>query len=122
MQINLTKIKSYQKGDVVDVDLGLPPVSIKGHEQAKERPCIVVKPFNSLDLSVILPITSSQPPKHLYTFVYLPKGVGGLSKDSYVLCHQIRTVSTDRITRRRGTLDTKDLLKIQSVLVDTLEL
>ncbi len=115
-------MKSYQKGDVVDVDLGLPPVPIKGHEQAKERPCIIVKPFNNLVLTVILPITSSPPPKHLYTFVHLPKGVGGLSKESYVLCHQIRTVSTDRITRKRGALDTKDLHKIQSVLVDTLEL
>lgn len=115
-------MQGYQKGDVVDVDLGIPPVSIKGHEQAKERPCIILKAFTNLGLCVILPITSSQPPKHLYTFVYLPKGVGGLSKDSYVLCHQIRTVSTDRINRKRGILDTKDLLKIQSVLVDTLEL
>lgn len=113
---------SYQKGDVVDVDLGLPPLAIKGHEQAKIRPCVVIKPFNNLGLSVILPITSSPPPKHLYTFVHLPMGLGGLSKDSYVLCHQIRTVSIDRIITKRGILDTKDLLKIQSVLIDTLEL
>lgn len=115
-------MQSYQKGDVVDVDLGVPPVSIKGHEQAKERPCIIIKAFNNLGLTIILPITSSQPPQHLYTFVNLPKGLGGLSKDSYVLCHQIRTVSIDRITRKRGKLELKDFLKIQSVLVDTLEL
>lgn len=37
--------QQFQRGDVVIVDLGLPPVAIKGHEQAKTRPCVVVKFF-----------------------------------------------------------------------------
>ena len=41
--------------------------------------------------------------------------------DSFVLCHQIRTVSFDRILKLVGALDAKDLLKIRGVLLDTLE-
>jgi len=112
----------YQRGAIVEVDLGLPPEAIKGHEQAKQRPCVVVKAFNNLQLAVVLPITTKEPPHYLYTFVQLAKGTAGLTQDSYVLCHQIRTISFDRMKRKRGKLAQRDWLKIQGVLLDALEL
>lgn len=114
--------KAFEKGQIVNVDLGVPPEAIKGHEQAKLRPCVVVKAFPSMQLAVVVPITGSQPPSHLYTFVFLPIGSGGLTKDSFALCHQIRTVSFDRMQKPLGKVDSKEFLKIKAVLSDTLEL
>lgn len=112
----------YKPGDIILADLGLPPDQVVGHEQGHTRPCVVVTPFPALKLAVVLPITSQTPIYAHYTVVYLRSGVGGLSKDSYVLCHQIRTISFERIINKIGILSEFDLLKIKSVLMDTLDI
>ena len=113
---------NFSKGEIINVNLGKPPKEIKGHEQGFIRPCVVIKAFNNLDLIVIVPCTTSEPKYSIYTIVKLVKGIAGLTSDSYALCHQIRTVSFDRIESKRGKLDGKDILKIHSVLIDALEL
>ena len=113
---------NYQKGDVIDVNLGNPPKEIKGHEQGLIRPCIILKSFNNLGLATIIPCTTKESRFSIYTIVKIPKGTGGLVSDSYALCHQIRTISFDRIVRKRGHLPPTEILKIQSVLLDTLDL
>jgi len=110
------------KGEIIDVNLGQPPKEVKGHEQAFERPCVVIKAFSNLGLAIIIPVTSKQPKYWFYTIVKLPKGSGGLTSDSYALCHQIRTISFDRVMKKRAKLENKDILKIHSVLIDTLEI
>ena len=110
------------KGEIIDVNLGQPPKEVKGHEQGFKRPCIVIKAFHNLGLAIVIPVTSNQPKYLIYTIVKLLKGSGGLTSDSYALCHQIRTVSFDRIIKKRGKLGSKDILKIHSVLTDTLEI
>jgi len=112
----------YQKGEIVDINLGQPPKEIKGHEQGFDRPCVVIKAFIPLGLVVIVPCTSSLPKYSLYTIVKLNKGLGGLTSDSFALCQQIRTISVDRIKNKRGQLGITEILKIHSVLIDTLEL
>jgi mRNA interferase MazF len=112
----------YQKGEILTINLGKPPKEVKGHEQGYNRPCVVVKSFNNLGLAVIIPCTTTEPRYSIFPIVKLLKGSGGLSSDSFALCHQIRTVSFDRIISKCGKLDNKDVLKIHSVLMDTLEL
>jgi mRNA interferase MazF len=114
--------KNYPKGQIVDVDLGLPPGEVKGHEQGNLRPCVVVKSLGNLGLVIIVPCTSKEPKVPLYTVVRLNQGSAGLTTDSFALCHQIRTVSISRIVKERGRLDAKEILKIHSVIADTLEL
>jgi mRNA interferase MazF len=113
---------NFTKGEIIDVNLGNPPDEIKGHEQGFKRPCIVVKSFDSLKLAVVVPFTTQEPKYPLFTIVKILKGSGGLTADSYALCHQIRTISFDRITSKRAKLANKDILKIHSVLIDALEL
>jgi mRNA interferase MazF len=113
---------NYQKGDVVDVDLGRPPKEIKGHEQGLKRPCIIIKSFDNLGLAIVVPCSSKEPKFSLYTIVKIFKNQGGLTSDSFALCHQIRTISHDRILNKRGTLPQNTILKISSVLTDTLDL
>jgi len=113
---------NLSKGEIIDVNLGQPPKEVKGHEQGFKRPCIVIKAFNNLALAIVIPVTSKQPKCSIYTIVKLSKWVGGLTSDSYALCHQIRNVSFDRVIKKRGSLSSKDILKIHSVLIDTLEI
>jgi mRNA interferase MazF len=114
--------KNFTKGEIINVNLGIPPKEIKGHEQGFERPCIIIKSFNNLDLAIVVPLTTKEAKYSLFTIVKILKGTAGLSADSYALCHQIRTISFDRIISKRAKLDTKDILKINAVLIDTLEL
>jgi mRNA interferase MazF len=114
--------QNLSKGEIVNVNLGTPPKEVKGHEQGLERPCIVIKSFNNLELAVVVPLSSKEPKYSLFTIVKILKGTAGLTSDSFALCHQIRTISFDRIVSKRARLDTKDILKIHSVLIDTLEL
>lgn len=113
-------MKKYQPGEIVMVDLG-EVRHVRGHEQAKHRPCVVVNSFPNLELLIVLPVTTSSR-LSLYTIVPLMRGCGGLTKDSAVLCHQIRCISGDRITRSLGILEKRDLVKVQVVLSDTLGL
>lgn len=114
--------RNFTKGEIVNVNLGNPPKEIKGHEQGFERPCVIIRSFNNLDLAVVVPLTTKQVKYSLFTIVKIPKGTAGLTADSYALCHQIRTISFDRIVNKRARLDNKDILKINAVLIDTLEL
>ena len=113
---------NFSKGDIINVNLGTPPKEIKGHEQGFERPCIIIKSFNNLDLAVVVPLTTKEAKYSLFTIVKILKGTAGLTIDNYALCNQIRTISFDRIMSKRARLDSKDILKIHSVLIDTLEL
>ena len=114
--------QNYTKGEIVNVNLGSPPKEVNGHEQGLERPCIILKAFNNLELAIVIPLTSKEPKYSLFTIVKILKGTAGLTTDSYALCHQIRKISFDRIIGRRSKLDPKDILKIHSVFLDTLEL
>ena len=112
---------SYLKGEIVSIDLGLPP-EIKGHEQSKERPCVIIRALNNSQLVIIVPCTSKKQNYNELTTVKLLKTKGNLKTDSFVLCGQIRSVSFERIKSKIGYLDIIELLKIQSVLIDTLEI
>ena len=115
--------RTFTKGEIVEVNLGSPPNEIKGHEQAYTRPCIVVKSFNPIELAIVIPLTTKQPKHSYYTIVKILQGSGGLNADSFVLCHQIRTVSFDRIKGTPiGKLDNRDILKIHAVVSDALDL
>jgi mRNA-degrading endonuclease toxin of MazEF toxin-antitoxin module len=112
----------WNKGDVVMVNLGSPPNEVVGHEQGYVRPCLVLKSFDRLSLAIVVPITSSSLDVRYYPIVKLPKGVGGLDRDSCALCHQIRTIAFARMKFKLGTLDRRHIEKVNAVLVDALEL
>ncbi len=113
---------SYQKGDLVWVDLGNPPDEVKGHEQGKKRPCVVLSNFGSLKLALIAPCTSKPKPYLSPTSVLVSAGVGGLTEDSMILLHQMRSVSHDRITGKIGVLPDSIMDALDILLLDILDL
>ena len=90
----MTNEKIY-RGDIWLVDLN----PIRGHEQANRRPCIVISAdeFNNgtLQLIVIVPMTTKIKP---YSWVVKAEpDKTGLDKTSYILCHQMRVISRERM-------------------------
>jgi len=74
---------------------------ILGSEQKGKRPVLVVsdESFNRvMPVVTILPITTLKKGRRIYpNEVLLLRGAGGLSADSIVLAHQIRTISKQRL-------------------------
>lgn len=46
----------------------------------------------------------------------IPAGVGGLTKDSVVLCEQIRVIDNKRLERRIGNIEEKNLRTVAVAL------
>lgn len=66
----------------------------------------------------VLPVTSRKPGRKIYpNEVLLPVGVGGLEKESIVLCYQIRTLDKRRLMRVIGEIGE---LALQEEVVDAL--
>jgi mRNA interferase MazF len=88
------------------VEVALDPVV--GHEQGKSRPCIVVQNdignrFSST--TIVVPLTDAAHIKKAFpVYVLIRKGDGGLKKDSFALCDQIRVVDQQRFRGVYGTL------------------
>jgi mRNA interferase MazF len=80
---------------------------VVGSEQKGIRPVIVVsnEEFNQAMPNVtILPLTSTK--RRLYpSEILLPEGIAGLSVESIVMPHQIRTISKKRLGQLLGYLE-----------------
>jgi mRNA interferase MazF len=91
-----------QEGEVWWVDLE----PVRGHEQGRKRPCLVVSvdEFNRVPhgLVWVLPITSN-PRRHAFA-VPVASGESGLPSDSMILCHQLRSVTIERLEERAGSV------------------
>ena len=84
-----------------------------GSEQKGKRPVLVVsnEDFNQLmPVVTVLPITSLKKGRKVYpNETLIGKGVAGLTVDSLVLAHQIRTISKIRLIRQLGTVAEPEL-------------
>ena len=91
-----------KQGEVWWIDLE----PVRGHEQGKKRPCLVVSDnaFNTIPhgLVWVVPVSSS-PRRHSLTVEVLPPE-GGMKVTSAVLCHQLRAVSVERMDKRAGAV------------------
>ena len=74
----------------------------RGHEQAGRRPVLVVSNDSiaaAIGLTAILPLTTWKRGRRVYpTEVLLKAEMVDLDVDCLVLCHQLRTVSAERLS------------------------
>ena len=94
---------------------------IIGSEQGKTRPVLVIseEEINQI-LPVVnaLPITSRKPGRRIYpNEVLIPAEIGGLYRESIVLCYQIRTLDKRRLIREMGKIED---LEAQHEVIDAL--
>ena len=94
-----------------------------GHEQAGQRPALVVSvdQFNQgpAGLLIVLPITSKG--KGISLHVGLDPPEGGVTIRSFVMPESIRSVSTSRLVRKLGSISAERLNEVQErmrVLLD----
>lgn len=84
-----------------------------GSEQKGKRPVLVIsdEDFNQvMPVVTILPITSLKRGRRVYpNEVFISKSVGGLSADSLILAHQIRTISKERLVKFFGLVKAPEL-------------
>lgn len=94
---------------------------VVGSEQGKRRPALIIsdEDINQiLPVVNILPITSRKRNRSVYpNEVLLPCGIGGIEKDSIILCYQIRTIDKSRLQKRIGKIEDND---IRRSIVDAL--
>ena len=108
-----------KRGEVWIVDFGSP----RGLEQAGQRPAIVLQDdaFTPvLTTVIVLPLTTNLRRLSLPTTVLIPRGEGGLTDDSVVLCHQIQVRGKVRLINRLGILSAERLSEVQDCLLTTL--
>lgn len=84
-----------------------------GSEQKGKRPVLVVsdEDFNQfMPVATILPVTSLKKGRRVYpNEVLITKGIAGITADSLILAHQIRTISKDRLTQFLGEVKDPEL-------------
>jgi len=94
-----------------------------GSEQAGRRPVLIIQnsQLNAFTATVLaIPLTSNLRRAQLPSAVLIPRGEGGLSSDSVVLCHQLRVLAVERLTERLGILEPGRLSQVESALLFTL--
>ena len=105
-----------QPSDIVYFDLD----PTKGKEINKIRPCLVTAVPSTQSGSkgptgivVIVPLTSTQ--NNFWTEIPIRKK-GKMKNDSYVLCHQIRSLDRSRAARKIAVIDIKEMKRVKQVL------
>lgn len=105
---------TLQRGDVFLVSLD----PVVGSEVGKTRPAVVIQndlANRSSQTVTIVPVSTST--ERVFPFqVRIPAGEGGLTRNSKVLCEQIRTVSRQRLVQRLGQLSEERLREIRVAL------
>ena len=101
------------RGDILWADLD----PTRGREQAGRRPVLVISQdvFNERSGTVIALALTNQPPAAGFPLTY-PLPAAGLPKPSWVKISQIRTLSTERLGEKLGSVQLEDLDQIISGL------
>lgn len=102
------------RGEVWQVDLD----PIKGHEQGRVRPALIisVNDFNKTraGLLIVVPITSTD--RGIRTHVRIDPPEGGLSTPSFVMCERVRSISVERLVKRRGIASDTTMRQVEDRL------
>jgi len=110
------------RGAILDITLD-PAV---GHKVRKTRPCLVVQ--NDVGnrfspLTIVVPVGGAEHVTRLIPIhVLIPKGEGGLAKDSVAMCNQIRCVDEARFGKTYGHVSLATMAKVDQALKVSLAL
>ena len=114
-------MNTVHRGELYDVK---PDPSV-GKEIQKTRPCVIVSAdvFNEYSgLAVVCPLTEGMHLSADLIHIAVNKGQGGTTKDSIVLCDQVKAVDQERLMAKRGNFDAVTMQKIDRGLRSVLNL
>jgi len=122
MDLNKGGVATGMRGDVFNVDYG----TVKGSEQGGIRPVMIVQNDIGNKYSptvIVVPFTSQITKAKLPTHVEVKGGQFGLTKDSVVLCEQIRTLDKNhRLLDKIGEVDAFTIARIDEAMEISLNL
>jgi mRNA interferase MazF len=99
------------RSEVWSVDLNPPG---QGHEQHGVRPALVISVdklnHSKANTCVIVPITGTD--RRIPTNVPIEAPEGGLDKDSFALCEQVRSISRSRLTDYKGQVEPQTMKEV----------
>lgn len=102
------------RGEIWTVNLN----PVKGHEQAGHRPGLIISgdPFNHgpAGLVLIIPITTKDKGIPFHVAINPPEG--GISKTSFIKCEDIRSISTERLSKCLGKVSFETLKAVEDRL------
>lgn len=111
------------RGEIWSADLN----PIRGHEQAGDRPVLIVSTdmFNqgAADLVIVVPLTHTGRRIPLHVAVDPPEG--GIDRRSYILCDAVRSIAKEHLNTRRGpwgSVSPQTMAKVADTLRILLEL
>jgi mRNA interferase MazF len=100
------------------------PNPVRGHEQAGTRPVLVVSAdaFNHgpAQLVVVVPLTTRD--REIPLRVRIDPPDGGVKEPSFAMCEAVRSISTDRLVRRWGSVESTTIATVEDRLRILLEL
>src|SRR6266403_1502302 len=104
------------RGEVYQANLD----PIAGSEQGGTRPVLIVS-RDALNVNapivIVVPLTGRENKRRLYpTHVELTAGESGLTKNSVVLCEQVRAISKDRLTKKIGQVSPQRMSFVDAAL------
>ena len=107
--------KTPLQGEIWNLDFN----PVRGHEQGGYRPGLVLSrnAFNRIGLGLIVVAvigTKSFIPEFQ---VKIDPPTGGVTERSFILAHQVRTISTDRLVNRRGQVPAEVLQSVLDITV-----
>lgn len=72
---------------------------VEGHEQGGTRRVLVVsnEPYHASQRLTVCPLTTAWTSPRYPNEVAIPKGHAGQTADAVILCHEVRTISVNRI-------------------------
>jgi len=108
-------MSAIHRGEVYDV---IPDPTI-GAEIQKKRPGVIVSTnvFNSSSsLAVVCPVTEGANLRPDLIHILVTKGEGGMTKDSIILCDQVKAVDKLRLVEKRGNLNSATMRKVDDGL------
>lgn len=102
-----------KKGEIWIVEF---PSSMNGHEQAGNRPVIILADTEA-NISIIIPFTSNlQSLRFPFTVEVKPSSLNGLSTTSVALAFQMRAVDKKRIKKRIGVLEERVMKELDGMI------
>lgn len=107
-------------GDIWDAELE----PVVGHEQGGRRPVLVVSSdlMNQSPAGLVIVVPLTRTDRGIPGHVRIEAPEGGLSDRSVALCDQVRTISTLRLRRHRGAVQSMTLRAVRRSLMIFLDL
>lgn len=109
-----------KNGEVWDVDFS-PKI---GDEISKIRPAIIINhdSMGALKLKIVIPITDVLRNINEWHVELTPSKSNGLTKMSVADCFQIKSISTQRMIKKRGKLSNEEMEDIRLCVMTVLDL